>query len=230
MRQCLVDLMRLQTHVMFASRQSVTCVGAAGLGAVGMGLAERLQAEGAHLLVADVRSDAVESAVDRLGAEAVPVGEIHAAAADVFCPCALGGVVQSKTLRPATVGIVEHPPLSNIATPKYAKSGPILHLGPGSLRSTEQPKRNVAPVQVKIAVPPSPKLTTALLPALPSAIVLSPFVAKPNVASCMFCKPRCRVQPVAHATKTLLSCCIAVLVGVPTLPANCAFMSAIFVK
>lgn len=68
-----------------------------GLGAVGMGLAERLHAEGAHLLVADVRSDAVESAVDRLGAEAVPVGEIHAAAADVFCPCALGGVVTDAT-------------------------------------------------------------------------------------------------------------------------------------
>ena len=69
--------------------------------------------------------------------------------------CALGGVVQSKTLRPASVGIVEHPPVGNIAHPTYAKSGSLLYLGPVHQRSSEQPKRAVALEPVKNTLPPA---------------------------------------------------------------------------
>lgn len=68
-----------------------------GLGAVGMGVAERLHAEGAQLLVSDIRHEVVEAAVARFGAEAAPSAEIHRAQADIFCPCALGGILTEKT-------------------------------------------------------------------------------------------------------------------------------------
>jgi leucine dehydrogenase len=68
-----------------------------GLGAVGMDLAGRLHAAGARLSVADVRHEAVERAVARFGAEAVPVSAIHAADADIYAPCALGGVITEET-------------------------------------------------------------------------------------------------------------------------------------
>ena len=64
-----------------------------GLGAVGMGVAERLHAEGAELVVSDIRPEAVEAAVVRFGAEAASTEEIHGAKADIFCPCALGGIL-----------------------------------------------------------------------------------------------------------------------------------------
>ena len=55
--------------------------------------AERLHAEGAELVVSDIRPEAVEAAVVRFGAEAASTEEIHGAKADIFCPCALGGIL-----------------------------------------------------------------------------------------------------------------------------------------
>lgn len=68
-----------------------------GLGAVGMGVAERLHAAGAQLVVADIRPDAVDLAVARFGAEAVAAEDIHRASVDIFCPCALGGSLTEET-------------------------------------------------------------------------------------------------------------------------------------
>ncbi len=69
-----------------------------GLGAVGRRLCELLHAEGARLTVADVRPERVGACVRELGAEAAPVEAIHAVAADIFAPCALGGVVNRETI------------------------------------------------------------------------------------------------------------------------------------
>lgn len=68
-----------------------------GLGAVGWGLAERLHAAGARLVVADVRQDVAARAVARFGAEVLPPDAIHAAEVDIYCPCALGGVITERT-------------------------------------------------------------------------------------------------------------------------------------
>ena len=68
-----------------------------GLGAVGMDLAGRLHAAGARLSVADVRHEAVERAVARFGAQEAPVSAIHAIEADIFAPCALGGVITEES-------------------------------------------------------------------------------------------------------------------------------------
>jgi leucine dehydrogenase len=69
-----------------------------GLGAVGMGVAERLHAAGASLVVADVRDEVVAQAVERFGAEVEPADAIHAAAVDIYCPCALGGVINERSV------------------------------------------------------------------------------------------------------------------------------------
>jgi leucine dehydrogenase len=64
-----------------------------GLGAVGWGVAARLHAAGARLTVADIRQDNVDRAVAQFGATAAPPETIHQAQADIYCPCALGGVI-----------------------------------------------------------------------------------------------------------------------------------------
>ena len=69
-----------------------------GLGAVGFDLARRLHEKGAELHVADINKDAVQRAVDTFGAIPVDTQNIHAAAVDVFAPCALGAVVNDKTI------------------------------------------------------------------------------------------------------------------------------------
>jgi leucine dehydrogenase len=69
-----------------------------GLGAVGWGVAERLRQAGAELLVADVRPELAERARAVLGATVVRSDQIHAAEADIFSPCALGGGLNSATV------------------------------------------------------------------------------------------------------------------------------------
>lgn len=68
-----------------------------GLGAVGWGVAERLHAEGARLVVSDVRSDREDRAVEQLGATVAPLDRIHEADVDIYMPCALGGVITETT-------------------------------------------------------------------------------------------------------------------------------------
>jgi leucine dehydrogenase len=69
-----------------------------GLGKVGMGLAKRLNDEGAKLVVADVNREAVRFACDSLGAREAAANEIAMAECDVFSPNALGAVLNDETV------------------------------------------------------------------------------------------------------------------------------------
>ncbi|TYO89953.1 Leu/Phe/Val dehydrogenase [Oceanicella actignis] len=69
-----------------------------GLGGVGRELCRLLREAGAELAVADVNEPALRPVVEGLGAEAVDPARIHAAPADVFAPCALGGVLNDRTI------------------------------------------------------------------------------------------------------------------------------------
>lgn len=69
-----------------------------GLGATGSDLAKRLSEEGAQLVVADVDEDRVKNIVERYGAQAVAPELIHAANVDVFVPCAMGAIVNDRTI------------------------------------------------------------------------------------------------------------------------------------
>ena len=77
-----------------------------GLGNVGLNLARELREAGARLVVADVDPERARRAAAELGAAAVEPAEIYGAAADVFAPCALGGVLNDETLPRLTVEIV----------------------------------------------------------------------------------------------------------------------------
>lgn len=69
-----------------------------GLGATGYGLSKHLHRAGAKLIVADVRTDAVDRVVSELGATPVDPDQIHAADVDVFAPCALGAGLNDQTI------------------------------------------------------------------------------------------------------------------------------------
>lgn len=77
-----------------------------GLGAVGYGLAEYLAKDGASLVVADIDQGAVDRAVDILGAKTVAHDKIIAAEADILAPCALGGIVDDKSIPTIKASIV----------------------------------------------------------------------------------------------------------------------------
>jgi len=69
-----------------------------GCGHVGYFLAGELARVGAKLVVTDVDAAKVKRAVDDYGASMVAPEEIYSVAADIFAPCALGGVVNDQTL------------------------------------------------------------------------------------------------------------------------------------
>ncbi|MDH4117732.1 MAG: hypothetical protein OEW30_10145, partial [Acidimicrobiia bacterium] len=69
-----------------------------GLGDVGLPLVEELSDRGATLLVADLDSGKVGGVVERFGAVPVPPDEITTTECDVFAPCALGAVVNARSV------------------------------------------------------------------------------------------------------------------------------------
>lgn len=69
-----------------------------GLGHVGFLLCQHLTEAGALLTVADINEDRVLQACQKFNAHAVPTDQIHQIPCDVFVPCALGGIINDKTL------------------------------------------------------------------------------------------------------------------------------------
>ncbi|HEY5105176.1 MAG TPA: Glu/Leu/Phe/Val dehydrogenase dimerization domain-containing protein [Caulobacteraceae bacterium] len=69
-----------------------------GVGHVGAGLADRLAAAGARLVIADANPEAVRAVAERTGATVVSPQAIFDADAQVFAPCALGGALTLATL------------------------------------------------------------------------------------------------------------------------------------
>ncbi|HEY5101388.1 MAG TPA: Glu/Leu/Phe/Val dehydrogenase dimerization domain-containing protein [Steroidobacteraceae bacterium] len=69
-----------------------------GVGGVGYHLARLLAADGARLLVADVRAAATERVADECGAMAVAVESIVAQEAEIFAPCALGAILNAQSI------------------------------------------------------------------------------------------------------------------------------------
>lgn len=69
-----------------------------GLGKVGMGVARRLHAEGAKLIVADTNMAAVREAVENLGAVAATPDQIVTCECDVLSPNALGAILNDQSI------------------------------------------------------------------------------------------------------------------------------------
>ncbi|HJR09096.1 MAG TPA: Glu/Leu/Phe/Val dehydrogenase [Pyrinomonadaceae bacterium] len=77
-----------------------------GCGHVGYYLAKELREAGAKLIVTDVDRERVERVMDECAAESVRPEEIYACEADIFAPCALGGILNDRTLPQLKVEIV----------------------------------------------------------------------------------------------------------------------------
>jgi leucine dehydrogenase len=77
-----------------------------GCGHVGYFLAKELHEAGAKLVVTDIDPERVKRVVSEFGARAVAPDEIYGVAADIFAPCALGAIVNDKTIPQLKVAIV----------------------------------------------------------------------------------------------------------------------------
>lgn len=69
-----------------------------GLGHVGYALASHLHQAGALLSVADIDPIKVKNCVNEFKATAIPIDQIHTVPCDIFSPCALGAIINNKTL------------------------------------------------------------------------------------------------------------------------------------
>lgn len=69
-----------------------------GLGAVGHNVVKQLHELGSKLLVTDIDPVKVEAMVRRFQVEKVDPDSIYNVDCDIFCPCALGGIINDNTL------------------------------------------------------------------------------------------------------------------------------------
>ena len=69
-----------------------------GIGKVGMHLLEHLHKEGAKMIVSDINADNLKHAAATFGATVVNGDDIFDQNAEIFAPCALGAVLNSKNI------------------------------------------------------------------------------------------------------------------------------------
>jgi leucine dehydrogenase len=77
-----------------------------GCGSVGCHLANELHEAGAKLIVCDIRPDRTQRVVAETGATVVDTEAIYGVEADIFAPCALGGIINDDTIPQLKVEIV----------------------------------------------------------------------------------------------------------------------------
>lgn len=69
-----------------------------GVGNVGFEVARLVKEAGATLTIADVNEDNRRRAAEKLGATVVATETIHAVDADIYAPCALGAILNDRTI------------------------------------------------------------------------------------------------------------------------------------
>jgi len=95
-----------------------------GAGHVGQYVCEHLSKEGAKIYISDIYEQKVKAVVDKFKAEAVPPDKIYDVDADIFCPCALGAILNDDTIPRLKVKIVAGGANNQLADEK--KHGPML--------------------------------------------------------------------------------------------------------
>lgn len=97
-----------------------------GLGKVGFKVAEQLLESGADLYVSDINEDAVKAIQERakqLGsiARAVSGNDLYSVKADVFVPCAFGGIINDETIELLKVKAVSGSANNQLLTEKHGE-------------------------------------------------------------------------------------------------------------
>src|SRR6185503_18540316 len=77
-----------------------------GCGHVGYYLAKELHESGSKLIVTDIDAERVKRVTTEFGARAVAPEEIYSVQADIFAPCALGAIINDKTIPQLKVEVV----------------------------------------------------------------------------------------------------------------------------
>ena len=77
-----------------------------GLGSVGAALAYLLHDAGARLIVAEPRSGVVAAVATRTGADVASLGAVLEARCDILAPCALGGVLNARSIPKLRAAVV----------------------------------------------------------------------------------------------------------------------------
>jgi len=88
-----------------------------GLGSVGYALAGKLAAAGAKLTVADINEARAAKAATEFGGRQVSVDEIMRVEADVLSPCALGAILNERSIPELRVAVVAGAANNQLATP-----------------------------------------------------------------------------------------------------------------
>ncbi|MEP2717033.1 Glu/Leu/Phe/Val dehydrogenase dimerization domain-containing protein [Pseudophaeobacter sp.] len=91
-----------------------------GLGHVGWYLCELLSEAGASLIVTDVNQAQVAKATQAFGAKAVAPDAIYGVEADIFAPCAIGGILNAQTIPQLKVAVVCGGANNQLASPEDA--------------------------------------------------------------------------------------------------------------
>mgnify|MGYP006322785465 FL=1 len=91
-----------------------------GMGHVGLALAKKKKKKGAHLTICDNNVDLVQRAKD-LGAKVVAPDEIYSVECDVFSPCALGAVLNDRSIPKLKTAIVAGSANNQLAEPRDAE-------------------------------------------------------------------------------------------------------------
>ena len=91
-----------------------------GVGSVGGGLARLLAKDGARLTLADADAKRAKALAAELGAAAVAANEIMAVEADVFSPCALGAILDERSIAALQAPVVAGGANNQLATPADA--------------------------------------------------------------------------------------------------------------
>lgn len=92
-----------------------------GLGNVAFHLCQYLYDEGAHLIVTDIREQAVKKAVETFDAKAVSPEEIYFVQCDIFSPCALGAVLNDKTIEQLKAKVIAGSANNQLQDEKHGK-------------------------------------------------------------------------------------------------------------
>ena len=90
-----------------------------GLGKVGMRLAILLVREGANVVVSDIDTGRADQARQELDVTVVETHRIHTLDVDVFCPCALGGILNDQTIAELQASVIVGAANNQLVEPRH---------------------------------------------------------------------------------------------------------------
>ena len=90
-----------------------------GCGNTGYHLAQHLNRAGARLVVCDVDQERAQRLVHEFDAQAIPAQDIFAVPADIFAPCALGGILNDDTIEQLVVEVVVGSANNQLLEPRH---------------------------------------------------------------------------------------------------------------